>query len=165
TPRSPRRFRLEVENVAGTGALRGGRSAETTLRLSQMIELGGKRARRLRVAALERDLAAWDYETKRVEVLTAVAQAFVDVLRAQERRAAEADLVRLAEQVLATVAERVKAGKTSPVEETKAGVALSTRRIAFERTRYELEATRQRLAATWGSTTPTFQHAAGAFET
>src|SRR5437660_1513548 len=67
---------LDIENVAGTGAFQGGRSAETTLRLSQVIELGGKRARRLRVAALERDLAAWDYETKRVEVLTAVAQAF-----------------------------------------------------------------------------------------
>jgi outer membrane protein, heavy metal efflux system len=156
---------LEVENVAGTGAFQGGRSVETTLRLSQVIELGGKRARRLRVAALERDLAAWDYETKRVEVLTEVAQAFVEVLRAQERLAAETDLVRLAEQVLATVAERVKAGKASPVEETKADVALSTSRVALERARRELVATRQRLAATWGSSTPTFQHAEGAFET
>src|SRR5919198_1502431 len=97
---------LEVENVAGTGALRGGRSAETTLRLSQVIELGGKRIRRLRVAAFERDLAAWDYETKRLEVLTAVAQAFIEVVRAQERLGAEEELVRLAAQVLATVAER-----------------------------------------------------------
>jgi len=155
---------LEVENIAGTGAFRGGRSAETTLRLSQVIELGGKRARRLRVAALERDLAAWEYETKRLEVLTAVAQAFVEVLRAQERLEAEAELVRLAGQVLATVAERVKAGKASPVEETKAGVALSTSRVARERARSELEATRKRLAATWGSTTPIFQRIEGAFE-
>src|SRR5882672_6297856 len=93
---------LDVENLAGTGAFRGGRSAETTLRLSQVIELGGKRSRRLRVAALERDLAAWDYETKRLEVLTAVAQTFVEVLRAQERLRAEEELVRLAAQVLAT---------------------------------------------------------------
>jgi cobalt-zinc-cadmium efflux system outer membrane protein len=53
---------LEVENIAGTGVLQGGQSAETTLRLNQVIELGGKRARRLQVAAVERDLAAWDYE-------------------------------------------------------------------------------------------------------
>jgi cobalt-zinc-cadmium efflux system outer membrane protein len=156
---------LEVENVAGTGALQGGRSTETTLRLSQVIELGGKRARRLRVAALERDLAAWDYEAKRIDVLTAVAQAFIEVLRAQERLGAEEELVRLAERVFAAVAARVKAGKVSPVEETKAGVALSTSRVAFERAHRELEATRQRLAATWGSSTPTFQKAEGAFET
>src|SRR5207253_2692781 len=86
---------LEVENLAGTGTFRGGRSAETTLRLSQVIELGGKRSRRLRVAALERDLAAWDYETKRIEALTAVAQAFIEVLRAQEHIAAGEALVRL----------------------------------------------------------------------
>jgi outer membrane protein, heavy metal efflux system len=156
---------LEVENVAGTGALRGRRSAETTLRLSQVIELGGKRTMRLRVAALERDLATWDYETKRVEVLTAVAQAFVEVLRAQERLETEKDLVQLAAQVLATVAERVSAGKVSPVEETKAGVALSTSRVALERARRELVATKQRLVATWGSSTPTFQKVEGAFET
>ena len=155
---------LDVENLAGTGAFRGGRSAETTLRLSQVIELGGKRSRRLRVAALEHDLAAWDYEKKRIDVLTAVAQAFVEVLRAQERLGAEEELVRLAAQVLATVAERVKAGKASPVEEIKAGVAVSTSRVALERARRELEATRQRLAATWGSSTPVFQKAEGAFE-
>jgi len=156
---------LEVENIAGTGELQNGRRAETTLRLSQVIELGGKRARRLRVATLERDLAAWDYETKRVEVLAAVTQAFVEVLRAQERLGAEEELVRLAAQVLTTVAERVKAGRASPVEEIKAGVALSTSRIAGERARRELEATRQRLTATWGSSTPIFQKATGAFET
>ena len=62
---------LEVENLTGYGAFQGGRSVQTTLRLSQRVELGGKRSRRLRVAALERDLAAWDYETKRLDVLTA----------------------------------------------------------------------------------------------
>src|SRR5205823_10789725 len=46
-----------------------------------------------------------------------------------------------------------------------AGVALSTSRVALDRARRELVATRQRLAATWGSSTPTFQQAEGAFET
>jgi len=135
------------------------------MRVSQVIELSGKRARRLRVAALERDLAGWDYDAKRREVLTAVAQTFVEVLRAQERLRAEEELVHLAAQVLATVAERVKAGKASPVEEIKAGVAGSTSRVARERARRALEAARQRLAATWGSSTPVFQKADGAFET
>ena len=154
---------LEVENLAGSGAFQGVRSTQTTIRLSQLIELGGKRSRRLRVAALERDLTAWDYETKRLDVLTAVTQAFVEVLRAQERLGAEEELVGLAAQVLATVAERVKAGKASPVEETKARVALSNSRIALERARSDLEATIQRLVAAWGGT-PSFQYAVGAFE-
>ena len=106
---------------------------------------------------------AWDYETKRLDVLTAVTQAFVEVLRTQERLGAQEELVGLAAQVLATVAERVKAGKASPVEETKARVALSNSRIALERARSDLAAIRQRLVAAWGGT-PSFQYAVGAFE-
>ena len=39
---------LELENFAGTGALGGTGALETTLVLSQLIELGGKKARRYR---------------------------------------------------------------------------------------------------------------------
>ena len=48
---------LEVENFAGTGPYRDTRSAETTLALSQRIELGGKRSARVAVASSERDFA------------------------------------------------------------------------------------------------------------
>ena len=76
---------IEVENFAGSGALRGFRGTEITIHLSQLIELAGKRQKRTRVAALERDLVAWDYEATRIDVLTQVTQAFVEVLSAQER--------------------------------------------------------------------------------
>ncbi|MGH8069321.1 MAG: TolC family protein, partial [Candidatus Entotheonellia bacterium] len=145
-------FGVEVENFAGSGELRGFNAAETTIALSQLVELGGKRLRRARVVALERDLAAWDYETKRLDVFAETTKAFVEVLGAQERLALNEDLVRLAEQVLSTAAERVRAGKVPPVEETKAQVALSTARIALERAGRELTAARKRLAASWGST-------------
>jgi outer membrane protein, heavy metal efflux system len=155
---------VEVENFAGSREFRGVNAAETTIALSQLAELGGKRLRRARVAALERDLAAWDYETIRLDVFTETAKAFVEVLSAQERLALNTDLVRLAERVIQTVAERVRAGKVAPVEETKARVALSTSRIALERAARELDAARKRLAATWGSSTPSFERVEGALE-
>jgi hypothetical protein len=129
-----------------------------------VIELGGKRLRRVRVAALERDVAAWDYEAKRVDVFTKTTTAFVDVLSAQAKLALNEDLVRLAEQVLRTVAARVQAGQVSPVEETRARVALSTSRIALERAGRELEAAREKLAAAWASTRPLFERVEGALE-
>lgn len=157
-------FGLEVEDFAGSGEVRGFQGTEITVRLSQVIELASKRLKRARVAALERDLVAWDYEATRVDVLTQVTQAFVEVLSAQERLALNEELVRLAEQVLATAAERVKAGKVSPVEETKASVALSTSRIALQRSQRELEAARKRLGATWDSTTIAFERAEGTLD-
>jgi cobalt-zinc-cadmium efflux system outer membrane protein len=156
---------VEVENVAGSGDFQGVDGAEVTVGISQVIELAGKRRKRTQVAALERDLAAWDYETARLDVLTQVTQAFVDVLRVQERLVVDADLVRLAEQIYRIVTERVKAGKVSPLEATRARVALATSRIALQRVQRELTAAKDHLAATWGETRATFERATGNLET
>jgi cobalt-zinc-cadmium efflux system outer membrane protein len=155
---------VEVENFAGSGEFRGFDAAETTIALGQVIELGGKRLRRARVAGLERDLVAWDYEATRLNVFTATVKAFVEVLSAQAQLALNEELVRLAEQVLRTVAARVQAGQVSPVEETRTRVALSTNRIALERARRALVAARERLAATWGSPVSAFERVEGALE-
>src|SRR5262249_55405559 len=69
---------LELENFGGAGDVRGVDSSESTFQLSQLIELGGKRAKRLRAAGLERDIAGWDYEATRLEVLTEATKAFID---------------------------------------------------------------------------------------
>ncbi|MEN6437787.1 MAG: TolC family protein [Syntrophobacter sp.] len=152
---------VDVEQFGGSGDFKGLKTAQTTVLLSQLIEIGGKRAKRTRVAALEKDLAGWDYETKRLDVLTNVSKSFVEVLSGQELVAQNEELVRLSGQVLNSVSERVKAGKVSPLEETKAGVALSNARIALEQARSNLLAARKRLSATWGGTTPSFTKADG----
>ena len=155
---------IEFENFAGSNGLKGVDGAESTFALTQVIELAGKRPKRARVAALERDLSAWDYEAARLDVLTQVAQAFVDVLSAQERLAVDAELVDLAGQVFRTAAARVKAGKVSPIEATRAGVALSTSRIGLERAHQALTAAQARLVATWGGDGPTFERVVGDLE-
>ena len=76
---------FEVENFAGSGDLSGFRSAETTIALSQLIELGDKRMKRRQLASTDRDLARWDYEVKRVDLLSQTAVAFADVLGEQEK--------------------------------------------------------------------------------
>jgi cobalt-zinc-cadmium efflux system outer membrane protein len=156
----------ELENVGGTGpATRGVRATETTLQLSQLIELGSKRAKRMRLAGLERELTNWDFEVKRLEVLTEAKKAFVDVLVTAERLAFTTDLLRLAEQVQRTVSARVRAGKVSPIEETRTRVTVSTARLQAQQARRGHEAAKKRLAASWGSTTPLFEGVSGSLET
>ena len=154
----------EVENFGGSGERSRFYSAEAKIILSQLIELGRKRSKRTKVASLERDVTGWDYESKRLDVLTEVTVAFVDLLAMQESLALTEDLVQLSENVLYTVSARVEAGKDSPVEETKSKVALSIIRIEQERVRRGLEAARKRLAATWGSTTTQFENVSGELE-
>jgi outer membrane protein, heavy metal efflux system len=134
---------------------------QATIQLSQVIELGGKRAARQHLATLNRDLAAWDYETARIDVLTEVTRAFTDVLAAQETVALTEQTTRLVEQVQQSVGARVVAGVVSPIEETRATVALAGVRVESARARRTLEASRTRLALLWGSPAPAFKAVVG----
>ena len=152
---------FDMEDFAGSGAFSGTRRSQATLQLGQLIELGGKRARRVRFASLTGDLAGWDYETKRIAVLTKASRAFIEVLHGQERLRLTQSVVDLAKEVLNTVSERVRAGKVSPIEETRANAALSFARIELERAKRNLEAARKQLATTWGSIEARFEKTEG----
>ncbi len=151
----------ETENFAGSGPFNGFDAAETTVQLSQLIELGGKRAKRSTYAALGRDLALWDYQVKHADVVAQTTLAFMNVLFAQERLALMRKLLHLADEILQATSERVKAGKISPVEVIKAEVDRSTSRIDVKHANFDLKTARRRLSGTWGGTFPIFSEARG----
>lgn len=132
-----------------------------SIQIGQLIELGGKRAARIRLAETGRDLANWDYEAKRIAVLAQVAQRFVDVLASQRRETLTEEIFGLAKQVADTVAKRVQAGKVSPVEETKARLALASTEVELEQAKRELVSARKVLGALWGESDPRFRSAVG----
>ncbi|MBN1359531.1 MAG: TolC family protein [Sedimentisphaerales bacterium] len=155
---------VEVESVGGTGERTGFDAAETTIQLGQLIELGGKRDRRIRAASLAQELAQWDYESARLDVLKEVTDAFVEVLAAQERLALAEQLGELSRQAQSAVAQRVEAGKDAPVQSLRAGVVLSQSQIEIRKATSALATARQELAATWGAAEATFDAAAGDFD-
>lgn len=155
---------LEVENFAGSGDLSGFSGSEFTLSVAQLFELGGKRSNRREVARFELELATWDYESVRLEVLSEVSRAFVEVVAAQLRIALADDLIETARQDLAAVDRRVEAGAASPIERTRARIALATAEMDRESGELALAAARVRLATTWGSDQPTFGSAVGDLE-
>lgn len=155
---------LGFERERESGESPGLGTAETTIALSQVIELGGKRMKRVRLAETERALAQWDYEAARVEVLGGVAGAFVALLGAQERLRLQEELAELALQAQETAAARVEAGKASPLELTRAETELAAVEIARAAAQHDVAAARIRLAASYGAETPEFERAAGTLE-
>jgi cobalt-zinc-cadmium efflux system outer membrane protein len=149
----------------GNRVIKGFDGDAVTLELSQLIELGGKRAARMEAAALTKELADWDYEAKRADVLTQVSQAFIEVLTAQQRLTLTKQIQELANQMKVTTSARVQAGKVSPVEETKAKVVLASVQFELLHAEKELDAARKRLAATWGNTEPRFEAVTGDLDT
>jgi len=134
---------------------------QATMQLSQLVELGGKRAARQKLAGFNRDLAEWDFEAARIDVLTRVTAAFLNVLVSQQSVAVAERSRLLVEQVEQTVRTRVDAGVISPIEQTKAGVALAMIRIDEQRAQRSLAADRLALAALWGRSAAVFASAEG----
>jgi outer membrane protein, heavy metal efflux system len=148
------------ENIGGSGP----DIAEHTLLLGQLIELGGKRGARVREARTGRDLADFDYETKKREVFLKTAQHFVDLLAAQRRVAVSEQLVKLGNELIPAVERRVEAGKASDLEKTRFDIAVASARIDFEQAQQDVIAARRSLAAQWGAKEPHFTSAVGDLE-
>jgi len=155
---------VEVENVGGTGGLRGFDGAETTLQLSQLIELGDKAQKRKNVASFEKELANLDYQNKRLDVFSDAAKAFILVLKAQEKLQLSNELLKLSEESFQIVGKKVTAGKDSPVEKNRAAVVLANTKIVYHEDRQNLDYARKQLASFWGQTEPLFEQAAGDLE-
>ena len=155
---------LQAEDLAGSGEFRGTRQAQTTLQLGQLVELGGKRSARLGMAAAERDLAAWDYEMRRIDVLARTADAFIDVLAAQERRRLADEALALARSAQRVAGLRRRAGLASPAEEIRAEVQVEVAGVEREHTEHELATARQALAAKWAGESARFERAEGELE-
>ena len=129
----------------------------TTLKLTQTLELGGKRGARIDVASRAQDAAAQELEQRRNLLRAEVIDGFYGALRAQERLELAQRSVALAERGLVVANGRVTAGKSSPVEATRAQVQLSE--IRLERSRAEIGVTDayRRLAAITGNSNTDFQ--------
>ncbi|HOE96592.1 MAG TPA: TolC family protein [Candidatus Sumerlaeota bacterium] len=161
----------EIEDLLGgtSGAepeqqdLSGFTGAEATLTLSQTIERAGKRLKRRHLAERQADAAAWDIEARRLELLTRVQAAFVELLAAQEKVNLARQLAEIATQAHETVARRVEAGKISPIEEKQSRVAWEVQRTDLAAAEAELDAARRRLAALWDAE-PVFGEAVGDLE-
>lgn len=146
-----------VENTGGS--VHG--SAETTLLLSQLVELGGKRAARLAVATGETDLAGWDYESRRLDVLTGTARDFAAVLGAQARVRVAEESARIAAEVLEATRARAEAGAVGPVEVRRTEIEAAAAEIEGDRAAADLAGARARLVSNWGEARPRFAEAVG----
>ena len=147
---------LEVEHAAGTGAYGGLASAELTLSLSQMLELGGKRGLRRGLAEVEYAAVTQEQTIAELDVAAETARRFIAVVEAQVQR----DLVRrrvgLANRTAAQVETRVNAGRSSQAERHKARVAMLEAGLAAAAAERELQIARRALATSWGAAAADF---------
>ena len=132
-------------------------SRTTSIKLSQTLELGGKRGARIEVATRAQDAAALTLEQRRNVLRAEVIDSYYGALRAQERLDLAQRSMALAERGLVVANGRVTAGKSSPVEATRAQVQVSEIRLELNRAHIGQADAYRRLAASTGSAATDFQ--------
>jgi cobalt-zinc-cadmium efflux system outer membrane protein len=92
--------------------------AETSYRLgvTQVVELGGKRARRVELAQAQRDLVSAQTVIARLDLHTSVRQAYTELYNLQQKQAAYQELSRLAGEMLTLAQKREAAGDISGLD-------------------------------------------------
>ncbi len=147
---------VTLENFGGSGNLRGTDTLESTLTLSQVIELGGKRSRRADAARYGRDSASIERESAQLDVLADVTRRFIDVAEQQEQLLLTRKATELAEKTLAAITARVDAARAPLAEKSRATIALGRACLEQQQAEQSLLTAHRRLAALWGSTEPRF---------
>ena len=143
-------FRNPEVSFVREGSQRGTRTQ--TVQLSQVLELGGKRSARIRLAERERSLAEGNLGVARTDLRADVTAAYFDALGAQERLQIAQASLDVASKAATAAEKRVAAGRVSPVEQDRAGVAQASARLDLAQAQSELSIAMHTLAAYWGET-------------
>jgi outer membrane protein, heavy metal efflux system len=154
---------FELDNALGSGRFQGTRSAETTLQLSQLIELGGKREARVAAGEAGVSAAVWQRRATELDVASETAIAFISVVSAQRRIEIFDEQIASFEKLIPLLQRRVEEGASSPAETQRAQVAADLFRVDRERARTQLASARRDLAILMGDSVPTFAEAVGRF--
>ena len=122
-------FELEVENFAGSGSTAGFDSAETTLAISSVIELAGKRQARVSYTDARINQAEWEQQATTLDVLGELTTAYIEGLATQANiRLAEESLA-LSQSLLKTLKTRSKQGAAPEAEVMRGQAAVARAEI------------------------------------
>lgn len=139
-------------------------SATTSLSLTQPIELGGKRGARVALAERGQAIADSELEMRRNGLRADLLEAFQGALRAQERLRLGELSTELAQRGLRAAEARVRAGKSVPLEATRAQMQLGEVRLEQQRAQVERDDAYRALAMLMGQAEPDFATVGGSAE-
>jgi len=159
--RPPMRLEFELENAPRSDQDSSFDTAEATLSLASVIELGGKRDARVAVAEAQVSALGLREEQRRADLLAEVARRYLDFVAAQRMADLAATEVSQRQAVVDAIVTRVRAGATPESVRLAAEAALARATLQRDRLRGQTQAAALRLAVLWNSREPDFDRGAG----
>jgi cobalt-zinc-cadmium efflux system outer membrane protein len=145
---------LEVEDFGGDGPYHGLDAAQTTLSVSQSLELGGKRPARIASGRAEVEAARARQTQDEAEFAFDLADAYAAAEAADLRLNFAQDALKLAEEDARVARSLVEAGKEAELRSVQVQAAVFAARAEIDQRRAEREAAFLKLTALSGAPAP-----------
>lgn len=156
---TPYELRMELENLAGSGAYQGIDRLDTTLSLARLLEPRKLRASRHELAQQQTLLLHNEQDSQRLDLLAQAAEQFIHLVVDQHRLKIAEDHMALVRHTHEIVSQRVKAGRSHIAEQRRLEIALARAEIELEHAEHELNTSRLKLTNYWGKSEPDFSNA------
>ncbi len=144
----------DLENVAGTGSLSGVHSAEATLRLGRVIELGGKRAARQAVGRADVERQQNVVRQRQLDLAAETTRRYIAVAEGQLELELASQQWALTRETEAAVRQRVARGVAPEADQALAQIAVVRAEIDREHAEHELASAQFALVVLWGESSP-----------
>lgn len=152
---------LEVENFAGSDNFQSLDSAETTVALSSVIELGSQRKNRIAAIDARQQRLDVEQQIQALELMAETTRRFITLLAAQAYRQLAKEAESLAQSSLQAVQRRVKEGASPRAEALRAEAALAQAQLAIAQANSEMEIAKLRLVEMWAGDIAAVDRASG----
>lgn len=144
-------------NLSSLGQKQGDDENQLFIGVTQIIELGGKRKAKLRVAGAGQCASEWNLETLKNNLYIKLLHSFINLAAAQERAVIAMGQQEIAEQTLKTIIAKTTSGKTSGIDEKKAQVAFKNAKLQSLKEQAHLQKAKKQLTALWDCNPPSFE--------
>lgn len=142
---------FDAENILGSKDFKGFGGSELTLSLSKQFELGGKRGSRIELADQQISKNESEYKLLKLNVISSVKKAYFELYRIGHQLELQQKFIQVNDDILKTISDRLKAGKTSPAEESKVKIALINSKIEYDRLMRSLSSAQNKFSVLIGS--------------
>lgn len=143
---------LLAEDFVGSAAFNDDRFTQFTLELAQALPLGDRLERSRQLAALNQQLAYWDYRMMLQELGVDVYSAYAELWQLEAELNLAQELIRSAEAIHELLSKAVSAGKLAATALLQSELELESARAERARVQLEQQRASQKLALLWSGT-------------
>ena len=141
---------FESEDFIGGKELRGFIGSQFTLLVKQIIELGDKRNSRTGFANNEIIIERENYKIYKLDLITEIKSTFFDLYLKKLQIVQQEKFIGIYDEITKTIADRVKAGKTSNAEESRAKISSINSKLELQKLQREYLSIQTELSSLMG---------------